>query len=251
MKSVILLIILVSAVLFGTAYADSSSTTMKGSGIALLNSGSPQMYESSIRILLSNHAIIDSGLVTISTDQSTAVERMTTNQWSFSYGTDGSFHASGPVIAGDNTSYNMVLDGNRLLASTAGSLWKISGELKSNGQNYILEYLVNSKDHPNDNVTSYLTANVTIPNGNSVQASTGFFLPLNLEILQGTTVTWKNQDNIGHTVQSINSQGTAISVFNSPVLKTGDMFTYKFDKPGVYHYYCSIHPWRIGVVTVS
>ncbi len=250
MKSVILLVILVSITSFGTAYADSSST-MKGSGIALLNSGSPQMYVSSIRFLLSNHATIDSGLITISTDQGTIIERMKTDQWNFSYGTDGSFHASGPVISGNNTPYDMVLDGNRLLASVAGSLWKISAELKNNNQNYILEYLVSSKGHPNDNATSYLTANVTIPNGNSVQASTGFFLPLNLEILQGTTVTWKNQDNIEHTVQSINSHGTSISMFNSPVLKTGDVFTYKFDKPGVYHYYCSIHPWRIGVVTVS
>lgn len=251
MKHFVLLLILVSTVLFGTAYADSSSTTMKGSGIALLNSDSPQMYESSVRILLSNHATIDSGLITISTNQGTTIERMTTDQWKFAYGTDGSFHASGPVISGNNTSYDMVLDGDRLLASAAGSLWKISADLKNSGQNYILEYLVSSKSHPIDNVTSYLTANVTIPNGNSVQASTGFFIPLNLEILQGTTVTWKNQDNIDHTVQSINSQGNIIPIFNSPILKTGDTFTHKFDKPGVYHYFCSIHPWRIGVVTVS
>lgn len=248
MKSVMLFVILTSTVLFSTAYAD--SYPMRGSGIALLNSGSPQMYESSIRIMLSNQTI-DSGLITISTSQNTLVERMTVDQWKFSQGTDGSFHASGPVVSRNNTAYNMVLDGNRLLASAAGSLWKISAELKNNDQNYILEYLVSSKSHPNDNVIPYLTANVTIPNGNSVQASTGFFLPLNLEILQGTTVTWKNQDNIGHTVQSINSQGVSISMFNSPVLKTGDTFTYKFDKPGAYHYYCSIHPWRIGVVTVS
>jgi len=241
--------ILLSTVLFSTAYADSYS--MRGSGIALLNSNLPQMYESSIRILLSNQTTVDSGLVTISTSQNTLIERMVADQWKFSYGTDGSFHASGPVVSGNNTAYNMVLDGNRLLASIAGSLWKISAELKNNNQNYILEYLVNSNSHPIDNTTSYLTANVTIPNGNSVQSNIGFFVPLNLETLQGTTVTWKNQDNIGHTVQSINNQGIIIPMFNSPVLKTGDTFTYKFDKPGVYHYYCVIHPWRIGVVTVS
>ena len=248
MKSILLFVIVVSSVLFSTAYADSS---MKGSGIALLNSNLPQMYESSIRILLSNHTTIESGIITISTNQNTIIERMAANQWKFSYGNDGSFHASGPVISGNNTPYNMVLDGNRLLASVVGSLWKISAELKNSSQNYILEYLVSSNSPPIDNTTSYLTANVTIPNGNSVQSGTGFFVPLNLETLQGTTVTWKNQDNIGHTVQSISSQGTTIPMFNSPILKTGDTFTYKFDKPGVYHYYCSIHPWRIGVVTVS
>ena len=30
--------------------------------------------------------------------------------------------------------------------------------------------------------------------------------------------------------------------FESPTLKTGDMFSHTFLKPGKYPYYCSIHP---------
>ena len=250
MKSIVLFVVLVSILAFNAAYADSSSIKMKGSGVALLNGNSPKMYSSSLRIHLYNQTTIDSGYVIISTDQSTIIAKIVPGKWQINYNNDGSFHATGPTTSRQNVSYDLALDGNRLLSSKAGSLWKISAEMMGNGNNYLLEYLASGQD-PLVNVVSSLSASVTIPNGNSAQSSMGFFVPLNSEILRGTTVTWQNQDNIGHTIQSINDQGTIIPMFNSPVLKTGETFSYKFDKPGAYHYYCSIHPWRIGVVTVS
>ena len=250
MKLIVLLFILVSGVVFNMAYADSSLVGIKGSGIAFLNSDLPKMYTSSIRIFLHNQTSVASGLVIISTGQGTILAKMVPNEWQFNYNKDGSFHGTGQVISRQGMSYDVSLDGNRLVASGAGSLWKIGAEMTSNGQNYLLEYLVSGRD-PLGNTISSLTASVTIPNGNYAQSNTGFFVPLNLEILRGTTVTWQNQDNIGHAIQSIDDKGNIISMFNSSVLKTGDTFSYKFDKPGVYHYYCSIHPWRIGVVTAS
>ncbi len=248
MKWIILSLILFS-VAVNVAYADSYQNGMKGSGVALLNSDPPQMYWSSIRIFLNDQTKIDHGFVLLSTENSTVFAKMMTDKWQFSYAKDGSFHASGPVVSKSNLSYDLVLDGNRLLASAAGSLWKINAGMAGNGQNYFMEYLVSGKNLFG-NVMASLTEQVIIPNGNSGQSNIGFFVPLNLEVLRGTTVTWENQDNIGHTVQSINSKGEVIPVFNSSVLKTGDTFSHKFDKPGVYHYYCTIHPWRIGVVTV-
>jgi plastocyanin len=250
MKLIILFLVLISVLTCGTAYADSSSVIMKGSGIALLNVDSPKMYISSVRILLHNQTTIDSGYVIISAEQTTIIAKLIPAGWQFSYNNDGSFHAIGQATSRQNISYDITLDGNRLLSSKAGSLWKISAEMVGNGNNYLLEYLVSGKD-PLTNAGSSLAASVTIPNGNSAQSSMGFFVPLNAEILPGTTVTWQNQDNIGHTIQSIDNQGTIIPMFNSAVLKTGDTFSYKFNSPGVFHYYCSIHPWRIGVVTVS
>lgn len=250
MKSIILFVVLVSVLAFNAAYADSPSIKMKGSGVALLNGDSPKMYSSSLRIQLHNQTTIDSGYVIISTEQSTIIAKIIPDKWQISYNSDGSFHATGPAMARQNVPYDLALDGNQLLSSKAGSLWKISAEMMGNGKNYLLEYLASGKDPLVDTVSS-LSASVTIPNGNSAQSSMGFFVPLNSEILRGTTVTWQNQDNIGHTIQSINDKGIIIPMFNSPVLKTGETFSYKFDKLGVYHYYCSIHPWRIGVVTVS
>lgn len=94
-------------------------------------------------------------------------------------------------------------------------------------------------------------ATVTIPNGNSEIASVGFYLPLNLEISKGTTVTWVNDDSVPHNIQSLDTSGNVIDWFNSPPLNTGDKFEFAFEESGVYNYYCSFHPWRVGSVTVK
>ena len=94
-------------------------------------------------------------------------------------------------------------------------------------------------------------ANVIIPNGNSEVGNVGFYIPLNLEVKKGTTVVWINDDNIQHTIQSQDEQGNVMSLFNSKSLKTSERFAYKFNEEGVYHYFCTIHPWRVGLVTVS
>lgn len=96
-----------------------------------------------------------------------------------------------------------------------------------------------------------LDASVTIPNGNFSMEGTGFYLPLNLEISIGTTVTWVNDDSVPHNIQSLDEYGNVIDWFNSPPLNTGDKFEFTFEETGVYNYYCSFHPWRVGTVTVK
>jgi plastocyanin len=95
------------------------------------------------------------------------------------------------------------------------------------------------------------TANVIIPNGNSDMGNAGFYIPLNLEISKRTTVIWINDDALPHTVQSQDKEGNVIGLFNSAPLKTGDRFAHTFDEEGVYNYFCTLHPWRVGVITVK
>ena len=96
-----------------------------------------------------------------------------------------------------------------------------------------------------------LNASVIIPNGNVNVASIGFYSPLNLEILVGTTVTWVNEDNVPHNIQSQDEFGKVTDVFNSPPLNTGERFEFTFEEEEVYNYFCSFHPWRVGLVTVK
>ena len=96
-----------------------------------------------------------------------------------------------------------------------------------------------------------LDATIIIPNGNSDVAGVGFYLPLNLEIPINTKVTWTNDDAVPHNIQSQDELGNVIDLFNGPPLNTGDKFEYTFDKVGAYNYYCSFHPWRVGIVTVK
>lgn len=95
-----------------------------------------------------------------------------------------------------------------------------------------------------------IITNIIIPNGNANVGNTAFYTPLNLEIPVGTTVTWVNEDAVPHTVQSQDSEGNIIGLFNSDLIYTGERFSFTFEEDGVYNYYCSLHPWRVGLVTV-
>jgi len=96
-----------------------------------------------------------------------------------------------------------------------------------------------------------LDAAIIIPNGNSDVAGVGFYLPLNLEIPINAKVTWTNDDSVPHNIQSQDEVGNVIDLFNSPPLNTGDKFEFIFEESGIYNYYCSFHPWRVGVVTAK
>jgi plastocyanin len=99
-------------------------------------------------------------------------------------------------------------------------------------------------------VTENINSSVLIPNGNYDVSGTSFYIPLNLEVTRGTNVIWVNDDSVPHTVQSQNDKGEVIGLFNSAPLQTGETFEYTFDEAGLYNYYCSFHPWRVGIITV-
>ena len=61
----------------------------------------------------------------------------------------------------------------------------------------------------------------------------------------GTTVTWDNEDDIPHTVAS------SSKLFRSKVLDTDDKFSFTFTTPGVYEYFCSLHPHMTGTIVVE
>lgn len=136
------------------------------------------------------------------------------------------------------------------------ALWYGQGSISEteflNAIKFLIENdLINLEENETDlAVTENLSARVIIPNGNFDIANTGFYIPLNLEVVLGTTVEWVNDDSVPHTIQSQNSQGDIIGLFNSAPLLTGDSFEYTFDESGVYNYFCSLHPWRVGIVTV-
>jgi plastocyanin len=71
------------------------------------------------------------------------------------------------------------------------------------------------------------------------------FGPASLTVSAGSTVTWTNKDDEPHTVVS----DTAL--FRSGALDTDESFSFRFDKPGTYHYACSIHPRMVGTIIVQ
>jgi plastocyanin len=71
------------------------------------------------------------------------------------------------------------------------------------------------------------------------------FGPQSITVSPGTKVTWTNRDDIPHTV--VSTEG----VFKSKVLDTDETFSFTFDKPGSYPYFCSVHPKMTGTVVVK
>jgi len=70
------------------------------------------------------------------------------------------------------------------------------------------------------------------------------FSPMAITVAHGTTVVWKNLDGEPHTVVGL------AGAFRSAALDQNDTFKFKFDKPGVYKFLCSIHPKMTGTITV-
>ena len=91
---------------------------------------------------------------------------------------------------------------------------------------------------------------IVIPHGNALQGNIGYYIPLHLKIQSGTTVVWENHDGSPHTVQSQDLDGNPTALFSSSLLQTEDTFEYKFTESGEYHYFCTLHPWRVGIITV-
>ncbi|HTQ13039.1 MAG TPA: cupredoxin family copper-binding protein [Rhizomicrobium sp.] len=71
------------------------------------------------------------------------------------------------------------------------------------------------------------------------------FSPMDVTVSAGSTVTWKNLDGEPHTVTSTDG------IFRSGALDQDQSFSFKFDRPGVYKYLCTIHPRMTGSVTVK
>ncbi|HEV3401510.1 MAG TPA: plastocyanin/azurin family copper-binding protein [Acidimicrobiales bacterium] len=75
------------------------------------------------------------------------------------------------------------------------------------------------------------------------------FKPATVTVDAGATVTWTQKDPGVHTVTSgaVEQGGGGVSKvpdgrFDSGEIATGAAFTFTFDQPGTYPYFCSVHP---------
>jgi plastocyanin len=71
------------------------------------------------------------------------------------------------------------------------------------------------------------------------------FQPATLRIKKGESVTWKNNDDIDHTVDAEDGS------FSSGTIKSGKSFTHTFKKAGKYAYSCHLHPRMKGTIVVE
>ncbi|MDV3277429.1 MAG: cupredoxin domain-containing protein [Nitrososphaerales archaeon] len=95
-------------------------------------------------------------------------------------------------------------------------------------------------------------ATIMMPAGVGASSSLNFS-PANATIVVGVnnTVVWTNEDTASHTVVS-RSVPSGAQPFQSGVMAKGDTFNVTLTVPGVYTYYCSIHPaWMKATIVVK
>lgn len=85
----------------------------------------------------------------------------------------------------------------------------------------------------------------TTTNPNEIVIENFSFEPATLTVKVGTTVTWVNRDDEPHTATATDKR------FNSKTLDNGDRFSQEFNAPGVYNYYCALHPKMTGKIIVK
>ncbi len=71
------------------------------------------------------------------------------------------------------------------------------------------------------------------------------FAPAILTVHVGSSVTWKNEDDMVHVVKEQNG------AFTSDALDTGDTFSHTFSQVGTVDYFCAIHPHMTGRIVVE
>jgi plastocyanin len=82
--------------------------------------------------------------------------------------------------------------------------------------------------------------------GDQVAIDNFAFVPPNVSVTSGTTVTWTNDDDVDHTVTS--DDGTT---FDSGAFGHGLTFSFTAGQPGTYTYTCKIHPFMKATLIVT
>jgi plastocyanin len=95
--------------------------------------------------------------------------------------------------------------------------------------------------------SGYNSGNTTTPPvvANSVSIVNMSFSPASLTVPLGTTVTWKNNDGMTHTVTS------DVTGFDSGDISMGGTYSKVFSVAGTYSYHCTIHPAMKGTIVVK
>ena len=76
------------------------------------------------------------------------------------------------------------------------------------------------------------------------------YIPSSIVIESGNEVTWINEDSAFHSVTS-GFYDAPTNLFDSGHLDPFESYSLVFDEKGTFDYFCTLHPWMMGQVTVQ
>ena len=103
-----------------------------------------------------------------------------------------------------------------------------------------------------EEVKEPIKVDVSIPQGASIQQiGQVYYDPTDISVSIGTTVVWTNNDNAAHTATSGSLEQGISGEFDSDLMPPRESFEYTFNTADTFDYFCLLHPWMIGTVTVE
>ncbi len=95
---------------------------------------------------------------------------------------------------------------------------------------------------------------ISVPEGSGVPGcdeTNECYIPFNVSISAGEEITWSNDDSAAHTVTSGTPTDGPDGIFDSSLFMAGGTFSVTLDESGEYPYFCMVHPWMTGNISVN
>ncbi len=105
-----------------------------------------------------------------------------------------------------------------------------------------------------DTMAGPQTVTVDMPEGTALpgcEVDDACFVPADVTINAGDTVSWINSDTAAHTITSGSATDGPTGIFDSSLVMAGAVFEHTFGEAGTIEYFCMVHPWMEGTVTVN
>jgi plastocyanin len=96
------------------------------------------------------------------------------------------------------------------------------------------------------------TSTISIAKGSQNADNSQFYVPTDVKVKAGETLTWKNEDTAIHTATS-GKDATPDGKFDTSLISPSQSSKPQTmpNEPGEYSYFCTLHPWMTGTVIVS
>ena len=100
--------------------------------------------------------------------------------------------------------------------------------------------------------THAAASTISIAKGSQSADNSQFYVPADVKVKAGETLTWKNDDTAIHTATS-GKDATPDGKFDTSLISPGQSSKPQTlpTEPGEYSYFCTLHPWMTGKVIVS
>ena len=137
--------------------------------------------------------------------------------------------------------------------AAVGVLVAISIGLIAASPDTIIEPRVLPEDKPQFK-TFPMSLTISIPEGTGspgCEVTNECYIPYEVTVAQGATVTWNNDDSAAHTVTSGTPAEGHDGLFDSGLFIAQTTYEFTFDETGTFDYFCMVHPWMTGIVNVN